>query len=110
MGLVVLSSIDPSLAIAIFVGALGPVGAYLIAAKRMSGRIANSDAEQLWAESKSIRDWSTDRLNAQDKEILQLRGDITELEKKVSAYEAENNLLKERIDELEGRGMHSHDR
>jgi hypothetical protein len=69
----VLAAIDPAVTIAVLAAAIGPIGAYLVAARRLSGKINNSDAEQLWAESKAIRDWSNDRLNAQDMEIRSLR-------------------------------------
>ena len=39
-----------------FVAIVAPVGAYLLAARKMSGKVATSDASDLWAESRSIRD------------------------------------------------------
>jgi hypothetical protein len=53
---VVLATIDPVLGVLI-VGIVGPVGAYLVAAHKMSGKIATTEAAQLWEESKAIRDW-----------------------------------------------------
>lgn len=60
-----LAAIDPLIGIAGAVVALGgPLGAYLIAARRLSGRIGASDATELWQESRSIRDWSKAQIDA----------------------------------------------
>ena len=61
----------------------------------MSGAVKSSDAEQLWTESRSIREWSTDR-------IAQLTGIISALESRVQAVEDRNkSLLEEKFDLLE---------
>lgn len=52
----------------------------------MSGAIKTSDAEQLWAESKSIRQWSSER-------ISQLNGLVSELQDRVDAVEKRNTHL-----------------
>lgn len=54
-----LAAIDPLVGIGGLVVALGgPLVTYLIAARRLSGKIGSSDATELWQESRSIRDWS----------------------------------------------------
>lgn len=82
-------------ALVALIAAIGPVGAYLLAARKMSGKIGTSDAEQLWAESKAIRDWSKERLEMQDKEITDLREALSALSSRCSALEKENETLRD---------------
>ena len=45
-----------------FIGVVvGALGAYLAAARRLSGKVTTSDAAQLWAESRAIRQELEDR-------------------------------------------------
>lgn len=62
------------------------VGAYLVAARQFSGKIETSDASALWAESRSIRDWSTERIGV-------LNENVARLEKRVGALEGSNEQL-----------------
>lgn len=91
---VVLATIDPVLGVLI-VGIVGPVGAYLVAAHKMSGKIATTEAAQLWEESKAIRDWSAARIDKCDQEIIRLN---TELEAARVEIRRLNQLLRERED------------
>ena len=97
---------------AVIAAVLGPIGAYLVAARKMSGKIGTSDADQLWAESKAIRDWSTERMKAQDEEIANLRAELgrlsarcTELEEKNERLQSELSSANEHITMLEGGGV-----
>lgn len=63
-----------------------PLGAYLLAARRFSGRIQTSDASSLWQESASIRQWSAER-------IAELSSTVRSLEKRVGELEAHNGDL-----------------
>lgn len=57
--MIVLAAIDPLVGIFGAIVALGgPLVTYLVAARKLSGRIGSSDATELWQESRSIRDWS----------------------------------------------------
>lgn len=58
---------------------IGSLGAYLVAARQFSGRIDQSEATDLWEESRSIRDWSAKR--------------IAELEHRVDILESNNERL-----------------
>lgn len=71
-----------------------PLGAYLIAAKRFSGRIESSDAKDLWEESRAIREWSSNRID-------QLSDRIEALERENQELKASLRKAQERIDELE---------
>jgi FtsZ-binding cell division protein ZapB len=104
-----LAVIDPLVGI-IAVAIIGPVGAYLLAARKMSGKIATSEAADLWAESKAIRDWSMERIGACDKEISELRASLREVlarlhvvEEKNKVLEAENERLKRELRNWEKR-------
>lgn len=59
---------------------------YLAAARRLSGKINTSDAAELWSESRSIREWSAER-------IAHLTAQVTELENRVEIVEGHNLTL-----------------
>lgn len=106
--LVPLAAVDPVIGV-VLVALISPIGAYIMAARRMSGKIATSDAEQLWAESKAIRDWSAERLRAADNEIAELRKRVDRLWRRIRELEDRNLELEDeleaahnRIFELEG--------
>lgn len=63
---------DPTIGV-IIAAVIGPVGAYFLAARKMSGKIATSEATQLWEESRSIREWSAQRIQECDRECASLR-------------------------------------
>jgi hypothetical protein len=82
-------AVDPGL-LAVFAAILGPAGAYLVAVRQLSGKIKNSEASELWEESRSIREWSTAR-------VKELNEHIRELEARVDELEAENRQLKAQV-------------
>lgn len=96
-------SIDPGVTVAIVAAAIGPIGAYLIAARRMSGKIANSDAEQLWEESRAIREWSTNRINEYEADIDKLRKELSNLSSRFTALELENRELHNELEAARSR-------
>lgn len=79
--------------IAIIAALLAPIGAYLVAARRFSGRIETSAAQDLWAESSEIRKWSLER-------IRDLSAHIVHLEERIETLEHENNDLHEQVRSL----------
>jgi hypothetical protein len=85
----VFAAVDPGY-VAVAVALLGPLGAYLVAARQMSGKIKNSEASELWAESRSIRDWSSAR-------IKECHEHIDELEKRIDELEEENRKLRDEL-------------
>lgn len=72
----------------------GPIAAYLVAAKQLSGRIKDSDATELWAESRSIREWSAGRIKELTDQISRLELRLDEIEGMNRALAAENAHLK----------------
>lgn len=77
---------DPSLIVAIGAFLLVPLVGYFGIVRRASGKIGTSEAEQLWEESRAIREWATTR-------ITELNGVVEKLEKKVDELEAHNESL-----------------
>ena len=76
---------DPII-IALGTAVVAAIGAYLVAARQFSGKIETSDAKELWQESRSIRDWSTQRIGT-------LNENVERLEERVGALEGSNELL-----------------
>lgn len=80
-------------AVAIIIALAAPVGAYLVAARRFSGKIKTSEAEELWAESRAIRQDSAERIKI-------LNGIVERLEIRINSLEADNERLLRYIAEL----------
>lgn len=94
----ILAALDPTL-VAILIAIAAPLGAYLVAARQFSGKIESSDAKELWAESRSIRDWS-------QKRITTLNETVARLETRVAALEQTNEeLFNERNELFEERNL-----
>jgi chromosome segregation ATPase len=91
--------VDPVVGIVI-AAIVGPLGAYLLAARKLSGKVATSDATDLWAESRSIREWSTARIGALDMEVSLLRARIGLVEQQNDSLSRENSRLMEQIHDL----------
>lgn len=74
------------LIIAITAAVAGPLAAWITAARKLSGKIDTTDADQLWAESASIREDYRSQLLSRDQRI-------SSLEARVASLEQENNAL-----------------
>jgi hypothetical protein len=59
----------------------------------MSGRIKDSDATELWTESRSIREWSAARVKELSDHIAILEARLNEIEEKNYALVEENRRL-----------------
>jgi predicted RNase H-like nuclease (RuvC/YqgF family) len=99
-----LAAIDPLL-ITFAVGMIAPVGAYLMAARKMSGKIATTEAHDLWEESRAIREWSSARIDKCDEEIARLQSELREAKIRISELEKDKRnlerMLREREDHLD---------
>lgn len=82
----------------LFVGLLTAVitalGGYLVVARRLSGSIKTTEAEDLWEESRSLRKDYHDQIITLRHEIVSLREELLEVQK-------ENARLKALCQELE---------
>ena len=87
---------DPAV-IALVVAFVGPVGAYLVAVRQLSGKIKTSDASELWEESRSIREWSTARNKELNEHIKELEARLDALEKTNRELMEENRQLKAQL-------------
>ena len=83
--------------IPIIIAAAAPLAAYLLAARRMSGKIATSDASELWAESRSMRDEYRTQLSASSERVKLLEQRIDKLEDTNTGYRHEIEALKGQI-------------
>lgn len=83
---------DPVIGV-IIVGILGPILTYIVAARKLQGSVKNSEATDLWAESRAIREWSAER-------ITQLGGTVAGLETRLAGVEAQNRTLSLENDRL----------
>lgn len=89
---------------------LGPIVAaavtalvmWLIAARRFSGRIGSSESKELWEESRSIRDWSSTRIETQNQRMVALETRLAQLEHSNTELARENLGLMKEIGRLEG--------
>lgn len=95
----VIAAIDPAMG-GIIVAIISSLVTYLIAARNLSGKIKNSDASQLWAESRSIREWSMERVKELDAHIDRLEQRVIEVEKRNTALAEENRKLQREIYDL----------
>jgi chromosome segregation ATPase len=89
---------------ALFVAILGLVAAlaapfvtYVVTARRFSGKIATSDATDLWAESKAIREWSQERMAQMSQDLDRERQRVTQLEARIKGLEEREDGLNQVI-------------
>lgn len=95
----IFGTIDPVLGVVV-AALVAPLLGYFGAAKKLSGEIKHSDATELWAESRSIREWSTDRVKELNEDVESLERRLTELEKANSTLAEENRKLTREVYEL----------
>jgi predicted RNase H-like nuclease (RuvC/YqgF family) len=84
--------IEPALIVALIAAVVGPVGTYIIAGRRLSGRIDTTEAASLWEESREIRSDYRDRLADAEKRMAKLEARIADEER------ANTKLTRENID------------
>jgi predicted RNase H-like nuclease (RuvC/YqgF family) len=84
--------IEPALIVALVAAVVGPIGTYIIAGRRLSGRIDTTEASSLWEESRNIRTDYRDRLAEAEKRMAKLEARIADEER------ANTKLTRENID------------
>lgn len=67
---------------------LGPLGTYLVAVRRLSGKIGSSDATALWTESSNIRADYREQLERSDRKVKELEAKLSKQEEKVDNLDA----------------------
>jgi chromosome segregation ATPase len=76
------------------------LGTWFVAVRQFSGEVKSSAAEQLWTESRSIREWSADRIAEMTGTIAALEQRIQAVESSKQALEAENRELLREVGNL----------
>jgi septal ring factor EnvC (AmiA/AmiB activator) len=84
--------VNAAVVVALIAAILGPIATYIIAARKLSGRIDTSEATSLWEESRSIRSDYRDRLAEAEKRMAKLEARIADEER------ANTTLTRENID------------
>jgi chromosome segregation ATPase len=92
---------DPAVYIPVAVAIVTPLAAYLLAARRMSGKVQTSDAGELWAESRAIRDDYRNRLLDSADRTRDLEGRVARLEGANNELARENFTLQNKVIALE---------
>lgn len=93
---------DAQLLLALGAILIGPIGAFIVATRRLSGKIATSDAGELWSESASIREDYRQRLEKADARQAVLEARVAQLEDANNKLFRENIELRQRLGLLDG--------
>jgi hypothetical protein len=93
--------VDPAIVVPVLLAVIAPIGAYLLAARKMSGKIGTSDATELWKESKAIRDDYRTRISGLVERIRELELRSDKLEDMNTVLVRENTRLALKVTELE---------
>lgn len=81
------------------VAILGALGSYLAAVRGLSGSIETSTAEDLWQESRSIRDDYRRRIGELIEQIERCQRRIDELDARNNELSKENGHLRDKLEE-----------
>lgn len=87
---------------------LSPLIAYVVAARRLSGKVNTSEASELWKESSSIREDYRERLRYADDAIRRLEERVSSLENSNDDLRIENARLRAIIDTLQKENAELH--
>lgn len=90
---------DPVIGV-ILAAVFAALASYLAAARKLSGKINTSDATELWNESRSIREWSSERIGVLTSQVSELEHRIEVVEGYNLALVGEKQRLLVRIEEL----------
>lgn len=83
---------------------------WLVNARKLSGDITTSDAEQLWTESRSVRDLIREQLLEASKRIVELEARVALCEREHNGLARENLDLRRQLLEQERRNAELKDR
>lgn len=94
----VAAAVASSTLVAIAAVVTAPLVAYVTASRRLSGKIGTSEAADLWAESKAMRDDYRDRADAAAKRIAELEGRVAKLEGELAECVRRSSALQSIVD------------
>ncbi len=92
---------NATILVAISAAIVAPLLTYVIAARRMSGKIQTSEASDLWAESRALRDDYKSQVGMLQTQVKDLISRVRELEENKTTLEKANLQLARRVDDLE---------
>ncbi len=92
---------NATILVAISAAIVAPLLTYVIAARRMSGKIQTSEASDLWAESRALRDDYKSQVGMLQTQVKDLISRVRELEENKTMLEKANLQLARRVDDLE---------
>lgn len=81
----------------IIVAFITAFGAYLVAIRKLSGRIGTSEAAQLWAEAKDMRAEYRKRAEECENQLKALRNEIATVIARNTALRRENSQLRQEL-------------
>jgi predicted nuclease with TOPRIM domain len=81
--------------LSVFAGLVGALGAYLATLRKLSGTVKHSEAEDLWTESRAIREDLTKRNDYLRQRLDRCEEKISSLERRIRDLEQENRELRE---------------
>lgn len=87
--------------IALVAALAAPFAAYVVAARRFSGRINNSDASSLWQESTNLREEYREDIRLLRRELADCEERVGRVEERNRSLSRENADLRRTIDEHE---------
>jgi TolA-binding protein len=87
--------------IPIAVAIVTALGAYLASVRRLSGKIGTSEAEDLWAESASMREDYRERLLLADQRIRVLEDKVAKLEDLNQLLNLDNRDLRAQLNDCQ---------
>lgn len=85
----------------LLIAMVAPLGAYLLAARRMSGKVDTSTATELWSEARAIRSDYREQLGMAADRTRQLEERVAKLEGQNNDLVMENLALKTKVVALE---------
>lgn len=94
---------NPVAVLTVAAALIGPAVTFLVAARRMSGRIATSDASDLWAEARDMRQDYRDRLAASEARAARVEERMAKLEDRHNECVKENKALRNEVAELKAK-------
>lgn len=96
--LMIFAAVDPALGIVVS-ALVGALATYLVAARNLSGKIRHTEATELWAESRSIREWSQKRADDLAAHVERLEARLVEVEKANTVLASENRKMVRELNE-----------
>jgi len=100
----------PEILVPLVIAIVGPILTYLVAARKVAGRVTSSEAKDLWAEGKAIRDMLNDRIEVLENRIEELgqrveklSAEILDLRGERAVLIAERDALMRRLEMLQSR-------